>query len=93
MKFLKEVHYGGFITALYGAGGTDITIRDENNSIVGVGKAERDGSFQVPVRKGDFYQIELKFRTRKANKTLSIGDVSKNLDVDFGKFTSSEMMP
>jgi hypothetical protein len=85
MKFYKNVKNGPFITLLYGAGGTEVTIRDASNAIIGFGKADPDGSYSVLVPPCEFYQIEIKFKDKTANKTIAAKDAEESFDIDFGR--------
>ncbi|HAA29219.1 MAG TPA: hypothetical protein DCE56_17855 [Cyanobacteria bacterium UBA8553] len=91
MKFIKEVANGSYKTNLFGANGTEITVKNSKNNIVGMGKANSDGSFSIPVENDNFYSVEINFKSKKAERKLSKDNLN-NLEVDLGRFQGEEIL-
>lgn len=90
-KFLREVEDGAYITNLFGANGAKIIIRGNQGNIIGMGKSDLSGGFSVDVKKGDFYEIELRFKQWKHNEPIMSGETQK-LSYTFGKCPKNSMI-
>ena len=91
MKYIKEVPNGSYVTNLFGAGGAEIVVKNSKDSIIGLAKANRDGSFNIPLNKDNFYKILINFKSKKIEKVLSINDLN-NLAIDLGRFSGKEIL-
>lgn len=91
MKYIKEVPNGSYVTNLFGAGGAEIVVKNSKDSIIGLAKANRDGSFNIPLKKDNFYKISINFKSKKIEKVLSINDLN-NLAIDLGMFSGKEIL-
>ena len=83
-KYLREGKNGQFVTNIFGADGAKIVVRGNEGNIAGMGKSDLSGKFSVEVMKGDFYEIELRYKQWKHNEPIMSGETQK-LSYTFGK--------
>jgi hypothetical protein len=90
-NLIKSGKEGRFVVSYYGANKAKITVKNSEDKIVGIGKANEDGTFNISVKPDSFYILEISFLSFKVEEAISSDD-AKNLSVFLGKVSGTNMM-
>ena len=90
-NLLKKDKEGRFVVSYYGANKAKITVKNSEDKIVGVVKANEDGTFKISVKPDSFYVVDISFLSFKVEEAISSDD-AKNLSIYLGKVPARNMM-
>ncbi len=90
-SFIEEaLHNNSVKTNLFGAKDAEVTIENQQNIVIGVGKTDSKGKFSISVPKEASYKVTVKFHGNEYSKAISDSDTS-NITAHFGFFTSDKV--
>jgi hypothetical protein len=88
-RFIGKGTYGPYVTNYFGAQNAAIVVKNGKGELIGVGKANSDGTFSLTLEPSTFYQISVEYRGRKIEKVISSSDATKNIQLDLGRFETT----
>ena len=89
-KLLKSAKERGFVVGYYGANKAKITVKNSDGKIIGIGRANEDGTFNISVKPDLFYILEISFLSFKVEEAISSDDANSS-SIFLGKVSLTDM--
>ncbi len=90
-SFIEETLHNNTIKAnIFGAKDAEVTIKNNNNAVVGTGKTDIAGGFSISVPEEASYQIIVKFHDKEISSSISDMD-EKYVKAHFGYFSTDKV--
>ena len=89
--FIRELHYKNNIkTNLFAAGDAEVIIKNKYNTVMGVGKTDKQGNFSISVPRDNNYKVVVRFHDRQVEDVIEYSE-AEDFIADLGYFETEKV--